>query len=1124
MNFKIISKRAIRPSKFVAAILLLSINLIPTGPAFAAFGQGAPTMPNAQPFGIDKQTAKVDSATGAFSQHVALDIPPGRNGLQPNLALDYNSQRTQDSIVGYGWQLSIPYVQRLNKTGSQNLYSSSTPYYTSSLEGELANINTLPIPTATTSPSILDTLPLTVYQTSSGTTQDSRSYTVPSGGSNKLFVVFVANFDSSNIPSATLNGQPLTFIRISGSLNRAWYFVGYLANPTSGTFTMNWSPGTNADYTLLTVKDAAQTSSIDTTNVTTVNPGTTLTTSVTTTQGNDLLLSFPFGSNTSFFSSFGTGETQTITSQIQFDPVTGSYKNAASTAGSESMTINVSASQQMDEPVVAIKQFTGGVDLSANAYKARVDDGTSLAYTFANNTWTAYDKSGNRYLFGSDDSGRQFDTSSGTSTNTYKWMLQEIRDTNNNYVKFTYAKDSNEIYPSQILYTGNGSTDGIFNITFATSTRPDVRQSSAPGFRVTTNYRVSEIDAYNNGSVVRKYLLGYGPGIDGRRSLLTSLQEQGYDDNNTLTTLPAMTFTYASSSSQFFTTNGVNSSAYIVADITGDGLNEANAFTGVNTPHPNQPEYWANAGSPPAATERGTRFIDVNADGKADLLRGWNDYNNHANDKFTLWLNNYSTSTGYLWATSTAAGAIPVFGANSSFDLTTGIFGDVNGDGLPDYEASLVGLAGPTAYLGNGLGFDSSTSFVPMQSFPLDGPTATSSMLVDLNGDGLDDWIYSNGTSTYALLNNGSGWDATPSAQWTIATSTLYKSPDAGTNIYYDRGIRFFDINGDGLPDFIHSYQMSYTTKNAGVASGENGAYNTVFINTGNGWATSTAYTLPSIIVTGHVSSGNWDGTFTYNEYGNWIGNGQFAQDVMTTVTNVKGGQTSVTYAPTTNAKASNPELPYSLLVVTAMGIYDGRGNAATTTYSYSGGKQYATLGVRDRKFACFASTTISAPDSLTNTYFDQGMSTTTSLGEQADGYGQINHPFRKDVFDLAGNLAQKTFYRWDTQYNGNSVFVGLGQQVQQDYASDGTHRDSATDFLYASTKNDLIKKTQYGEVTGNNDGTFSDIGTDTRIASTTYAASSSINLTVPIEATVRDYNGATSSDQKLYYDGLPFG
>ena len=243
-------------------------------------------------------------------------------------------QRTQDSIVGYGWQLSIPYIQRLNKTGSQNLYSGTTPYYTSSLEGELANINTTPAPAATTSPSILDTLPLSIYQTSPGTTQDSRSYTVPAGGSNKLFLVLLTN-GNSNTPSATLNGQPLTFIRITGSTNRAYYFVGYLANPTSGTFTMNWSPGTNADYTLLTVKDAAQTNPIDASNVTTVSPGTTLSTSVTTTQGNDLLLSFPVGSSASpAFSGFGAGETQTITAQQSaIRPIDGLVQDRSSDRG-----------------------------------------------------------------------------------------------------------------------------------------------------------------------------------------------------------------------------------------------------------------------------------------------------------------------------------------------------------------------------------------------------------------------------------------------------------------------------------------------------------------------------------------------------------------------------------------------------------------------------------------------------------------------------------------------------------------------------------------------------------------------------------------------------------------------
>ena len=36
--------------------------------------------------------------------------------------------------------------------------------------------------------------------------------------------------------------------------------------------------------------------------------------------------------------------------------------------------------------------------------------------------------------------------------------------------------------------------------------------SYAAGFSVTTNYRISQIDALINSTIVRRYLLGYGPG------------------------------------------------------------------------------------------------------------------------------------------------------------------------------------------------------------------------------------------------------------------------------------------------------------------------------------------------------------------------------------------------------------------------------------------------------------------------------------------------------------------------------------------------------------------------------------------------------------------------------------
>jgi hypothetical protein len=81
-----------------------------------------------------------------------------------------------------------------------------------------------------------------------------------------------------------------------------------------------------------------------------------------------------------------------------------------------------------------------------------------------------------------------------------------------------------------------------------------------------------------------------------------------------------------------------------------------------------------------------------------------------------------------------------------------------------------------------------------------------------------------------------------------------------------------------------------------------------------------------------------------------------------------------------------------------------------------------------------------------------------------------------------------------------------------------------ATDYTYSSTTDDLIKKIDYGEVTGSDGISFTDVGTDEHTTTISYAASTSVNMSVPIETTLLDYNVATSSDQKLYYDSLAFG
>ncbi len=60
--------------------------------------------------------------------------------------------------------------------------------------------------------------------------------------------------------------------------------------------------------------------------------------------------------------------------------------------------------------------------------------------------------------------------------------------------------------------------------------------------------------------------------------------------------------------------------------------------------------------------------------------------------------------------------------------------------------------------------------------------------------------------------------------------------------------------------------------------------------------------------------------------------------------------------------------------------------------------------------------------------------------------------------------------------------------------------------------------------MTGNSDGTFTDISGDSRTTSITYTASSSVNLSLPIEKTALDNSGATTTDTLLFYDSLPLG
>lgn len=81
-----------------------------------------------------------DVRTGSFLYQYPLTLPPGRNGMQPSLQLSYDSNATDvASIVGYGWSLSMPSIDRVALHGSDDLYSRHD--FRSSLVGDLEDVS-----------------------------------------------------------------------------------------------------------------------------------------------------------------------------------------------------------------------------------------------------------------------------------------------------------------------------------------------------------------------------------------------------------------------------------------------------------------------------------------------------------------------------------------------------------------------------------------------------------------------------------------------------------------------------------------------------------------------------------------------------------------------------------------------------------------------------------------------------------------------------------------------------------------------------------------------------------------------------------------------------------------------
>lgn len=868
-----------------------------------------------------------DRVSGGLTYSYLLTVPPGRNGLQPQLQLSYSSQDTAlGSIVGQGWKVDIPYIQRINRLGTENLYSTTSPYFTSSVSGELA------------------------------------------------------------------------------------------------------------------------------------------TTSV------------------------------------------------------------------------------------ANTYYAKEDNGSFIRYVLSGNQWLATDKQGTTYRYGYATSSRQ---DNATGTKTYRWMLEEVRDTNGNFIRYEYAKDSGQIYPEAVYYTGNGTTDGIFKVEFAKALRTDISTSTEAGFDIVSKYRLTDIKARINGAVVRTYNLGYGVGDNGVKSLLDSITESGITEQGATTTLPAVEFSYATSSKIFmedesyevpdyFAYNGSDMGVRIL-DINGDGypdilrghegagpagnrvyLNEYDGTGWGTTASSTLPTYFVHG-------DKGVRFADLNGDGYTDILRSECNSIDVISD-FKVFLNDKNLG----WTDDTASWTIPQCFAGSGYDKGTRL-ADVNGDGYPDIiksrDSGLPSDKKVYLHTRDGTGWQEDTNYSIPIYFAKDGYDL-GTRLVDVNSDGLVDIVQSAsggsqpGQAIYFNKGDGTGWAS--STPWNVPTY-IYIS---GT---VDPGVRFADINNDGLIDWLQA----------------NGAGQGVYLNTGKGFVQDASSTIPYIFMNENSDQGvmiedvDADGSADYiqskqawsNPAPGWPNiqhvalNAGHVPDLLTAIEYPAGGSTNIAYQSAAHYKDDsgnllNPSIVSNPMTVVGITHSPGMGEDMTETYEYAGGDFYRGSYL-DRKFSGFGSIKKTDSSGFTTTdFFHQGNATASTTGEYDDVICKLGRIYRTEVRDDGEDLFSLAVNKWDrTNLESGRCFLKLTQSTQLEYDGDVDHADKAVTYVYDDTTGNMVQKIEWGAVLGGNDGSFSDTGSDKLMSGYTYAASSTGYLVgLESQASTTNQSGIKIAETRRYYDNQSLG
>ena len=165
--------------------------------------------------------------------------------------------------------------------------------------------------------------------------------------------------------------------------------------------------------------------------------------------------------------------------------------------------------------------------------------------------WEVTDKNGVRYFYGAASDGNLLNSAilKDAAGNIAHWALVEVRDLNDNFVKYQYtiqadkgvldpdALDGYQIYLDNITYTGHGTENGKYKVKFSRdrelsnfTKRKDVTISAIYGFKQVTADLLKSIEVEFNDTAIRSYELTYREGAFNKTLLETIIEKDSKGD------------------------------------------------------------------------------------------------------------------------------------------------------------------------------------------------------------------------------------------------------------------------------------------------------------------------------------------------------------------------------------------------------------------------------------------------------------------------------------------------------------------------------------------------------------------------------------------------------------------